>query len=113
MYIIVARKNTSDVLYDVLNNYHSKIKLIIKTNPQRFLNTEITYINDTIEAQVHRKKTKIPIPWTSTIHKKYKKNFIQTELYHAKRISSNLTSEVTVIRNKFESAGYPKRFVNV
>ena len=28
------------------------------------------------------------------------------------QISSNFTSEVTVIRNKFESAGYPKRFVN-
>ena len=101
------------MLYDVLNNYHSKIKLIIKTNPQRFLNTEITYINDTIETRVHRKKTKIPIPWTSNIHKRYKKNSIKAESYRAKRISSNLTSEVTVIRNKFESAGYPKRFVNV
>ena len=28
------------------------------------------------------------------------------------QISSNFTSEVTVIRNKFESAGYPKCFVN-
>ena len=74
MYIIVAEKNTSHVLYDVLNNYHSKIKLIIKTSPQRFLDTEIIYINDTIETPVHRKKTKTPIPWTSNIHKRYKKN---------------------------------------
>ena len=36
----------------------------------------------------------------------------KTELYRAKQISSNFTSEVTLIRNKFESAGYPKRFVN-
>ena len=58
MYTIVAEKNTSDVLYDLLNNYHSKIKLIIKTSPQRFLDTEIIYINDTIETRVHRKKKK-------------------------------------------------------
>ena len=30
------QKNTSDVLYDALNNYHPKIKLTIETNPQRF-----------------------------------------------------------------------------
>ena len=58
MYTIVAENNTSDVLYDLLNNYHSKIKLIIKTSPQRFLDTEIIYINDTIETRVHRKKKK-------------------------------------------------------
>ena len=51
-------------------------------------------------------------PWTSNISKRYKRNSIKTELYRAKRISSNFTSEVAVIRNKFESAGYPKRFVN-
>ena len=37
------------MLYDVLNSYHPKIKLTIKTNPQRFLDTEIKHINGTIE----------------------------------------------------------------
>ena len=106
------QKNTCDVLCNAINNYHPKIKLTIETNPQRFLDTEITHINGTIETRVHRKKTKLPIPWTSNIPKRYKRNSIKTELYRAKRISSNFTSEVTVIRNKFESAGYPKRFVN-
>ena len=106
------QKNTSDVLYDALNNYHPKIKLTIETNPLRFLDTEIIHINGTIETKVHRKKTKLPIPWTSNIPKRYKRNSIKTELYRAKQISSNFASEVTVIRNKFESAGYPKRFVN-
>ena len=106
------QKNTSDVLYDALNNYHPKIKLTIETNPQRFSDTEIIHINGTIETKVHRKKTKLPIPWTSNISKRYKRNSIKTELYRAKRISSKFASEVTVIRNKFESAGYPKRFVN-
>ena len=107
-----CQKNTSDALYDALNNYHPKIKLTIETNPQRLLDTEITHINGTKETRVHRKKTKSPIPWTSNIPKRYKINSIKTELYRAKPISSNFTSEVTVIRNKFKSAGYPKRFVN-
>ena len=106
--------NTRDVLYDALNNYHPKIKLTIETNPQKFLDTEITYINGTIETRVHRKKTKLPIPWTSNIPKRYKRNSsIKTKLYRAKRISSNFTSEVTVIKNKFESSGYPRSFVNI
>ena len=66
------QKNTSDVLYDALNNYHAKIKLTIETNSQRFLDTEIIHINGTIETKVHRKKTKLPIPWTSNIPKRYK-----------------------------------------
>ena len=87
MYIIVTGKNTSDVLYDVLNNYHAKIKLIIKTSPERFLGKEIMYINDTTETRVHRKKTKMPIPWTSNIHKRYKKtplrqNYIMQNEFH-------------------------------
>ena len=106
------QENTCDALYNAINNYHPKIKLTIETNPQRFLDTEITHINGTIETRVHRKKTKLPIPWTSNIPKRYMRNSIKTELYRAKRISSIFTSEVTVIRNKFESAGYPKRFVN-
>ena len=109
---IRRQKNTCNVLYNAINNYNPKIKLTIETNPQRFLDTGTTHINGTIETRVHRKKTKLPIPWTSNIPKRYNRNSIKTELYRAKRISSNFTSEVTVIRNKFESAGYPKRFVN-
>ena len=65
-----------------------------------------------IETQVHRKKTKLPIPWTSKIPKMYKGNTIKAELYQAKAISSNFKNKVTLIRNKFKSAGYPMRFVN-
>ena len=45
------QKNTCDVLYNAINNYHPKIKLTIETNPQRFLDTEITHINGTIETR--------------------------------------------------------------
>ena len=65
-----------------------------------------------IETWVHRKKTKLPTPWTSNIPKRYKQNAIETELYQAKCISSNFTNEVTLIRNKFKSAGYPMHFVS-
>ena len=64
------------------------------------------------ETRVHRKKTKLPTPWTSNIPKRYKRNTIKAELYRAKRILSNFTNEVILIRNKFKSAGYPMRFVN-
>ena len=65
-----------------------------------------------IETQVHNKKTKLTTLWTSNIPKRHKWNTIKAELYRAKRISLNFTIEVTLIRNKFKSAGYPMRFVN-
>ena len=34
-----------------------------------------------IETQVHRKKTKLPTPWTSNIPELYKPNNIKAELY--------------------------------
>ena len=60
-----------------------------------------------IETWVHRKKIKIPTPWTSNIPKRCKCNTIKAELSRAKRISSNFTNEVKLIRNK-----NPIRFVN-
>ena len=65
-----------------------------------------------IETRVHRKKTKLPTPLTSNIPKRYKRNTIKGELYRTKCISSNFTNEVALIRNKFNTAGYPMRFVN-
>ena len=48
------QKNTCDVLYGAISNYHPTIKLTIETIPQRFLDTEITHINGAIETRVHR-----------------------------------------------------------
>ena len=78
------QKNTSDVLYDALNNYHPQMKLTIETKQKRFLDTEIIHINGTIETRVHRRKTKLLIPWTSNIPKRYKRNSVKTELYRVK-----------------------------
>ena len=38
-----------------------------------------------IETRVHKKKTKLPTPWTSNISKRYKRNTIKAELYRANR----------------------------
>ena len=65
-----------------------------------------------IKTWVHRKKTKLLTPWTSNIPKRYKRNNIKAELYRGKCASSNFTNEVTLIRNKFKSAGCRMRFVN-
>ena len=105
-------KNTVDELYDGLSNYHAKVKLTIETIPLKFVDTEIIHNNDIIETWVHSKKTKLPTRWTSNIPRRYKRNTIKAELYQAKRISSNFTNEVALIRNQFQSAGSPMHFVN-
>ena len=65
-----------------------------------------------IQTWAHRNKTKLPTPWTFNIPKRYKKNTIKSELYEATRISSNLTSEIILIKYNFKLAGYPMRFLN-
>ena len=95
-----------------MNNYHPKLKLTIEVNPRKFLDTEIINDNGFIETRVHRKKTKLPIPWMSKIPKRYKRDSINTDLYRAKRISSNFENELIIIRNKFKLAGYPQRFTD-
>ena len=62
-----------------------------------------------IETQVHRKKTKLPTPWTSNIPKRHA---IKAELYWAKCVSSNFTNEISLIENKSKLAGYLMCFVN-
>ena len=75
------KKNSVDKLYDGLNNYHPKVKLTVETNPLRFLDAEIIHNNVMIETRVHRRKIKLPTPWTSNIPKNYKRNTIKAELY--------------------------------
>ena len=105
------QKNTVDKLYDGLNNCHLKVKLTIGINPLKFLDTEIIRNNGIIETREHRKKIKLPPPWISNIPKRYKRNTIKAELYQPKRISSNFKTELTLVRNKFKSAGYPMGFL--
>ena len=92
------QKNTVNKLYDGLNNYRSKVKLTIETNPLRFLDIETIHNNGMIETRINKKKTKFPTPWTSNITKRDKRNTIKAELHRAKRISSNFINEVKLIK---------------
>ena len=47
-----------NVLFDRLRGYHPNIKLTIEVNPNKFLDTKLTNINDTYKFNVYRKNTK-------------------------------------------------------
>ena len=79
-------------LYDGLKKYHSQVKLTFEINPLRFLDTEIIHNNSMIETQVHKKKNKLPTPWTCKVPKRYEWNNIKARLYQ-KHISTNFTNE--------------------
>ena len=76
------------------------------------MNTSLIHSYGILEIQVNRKKTKLLIPWESTIPKILIRNTIKTELQRVKRIPSNFVNEITLTRSKFKTAGYPICFIN-
>ena len=106
------KKHEEDLLFKKLNNYHPKIKLTIEINPPKFLDTEIIILNNEVVTSVHRKESKLPVPWESKVPKHYKRNTLLGELHRAKRISSNFQKEVKNIKEKFSKANFPRRFIN-
>ena len=101
------KKGIHDNLYEKLNNYHPNIKLRIEINPSKFLDNEIIDSEGATETKVYRKTTKLPVPWASNIRKRYKRNIINTDLYRAKPIASNLDNELVIIKKKFLAADHP------
>ena len=87
-------------------------RLTIEINPNKFLDTEIIEKKGAIETKVYTKSTKLPVPWSSSIPKRYKRNTINTDLYRAKRIATNLDNELVIIKKRFLAADYPHRFIN-
>ena len=61
---------------------------------------------------VHRKESKLPVPWESKVPKHYKRNTLLGELHRAKKISSNFQKEVKNNKEKFNKANFPLRFIN-
>ena len=106
------KKHEEDLLFKKLNNYHPKIKLIIEINPPKFLHTEITILNNEVVTSVHRKESKLPVPWEFKVPKHYKRKTLLGELHHAKMISSNFQKEVKNIKEKFGKGNFPRRFIN-
>ena len=106
------KKHEEDLLFKKLNDYHPKIKLTIEINPPKFLETEIIILNNEVVTSVHRKESKLPVPWESKVPKHYKRNTLLGELHRAKKISSNFQKEVKNIKEKFNKANFPLRFIN-
>ena len=74
--IYSRRKKGDDYLFNQMNSYHPNIKLTIELSPSKFLDTKLTNISGIYKFNVHRKQTKLPIPWTSKVPKRYKCNTI-------------------------------------
>ena len=104
-------KNQPDKLFGKLNNYHPNIKLTIKVNPSKFLDTEIMIKNGIIETSVPVKESKIPNHWSSAVTKKYKRNAILGDLHRAHKISSNFELEKQRIKKKYLSVNFPYNIV--
>ena len=110
--IYSTRKLGDNVLFDLLNSYHPNIKLAIAVNPSKFFDTKLTNINGTYKFNVYWKNTKLPSPWTSKTPNRCKRNTINGDLHHSKRISSNFDEEIHLIKEKFMKADYPLPFIN-
>ena len=106
------KKHEEDLLFKKLNNYRPKIKLTIEINPPKLLDTEIIISNNEVVKSVHRKESKLPVPWESNVPKHYKRNSLLGELHRAKKISSNFQEEVKNIKEKFSKANFLLRFIN-
>ena len=87
-----------DLSFKKDNNYHPKIKLTIEINPPKFLDTEIIISNNEVVTSVHRKESKLPVPWESKVPKHYKRNSLLGELHRAKKISLDFQKEVKNIK---------------
>ena len=68
---------------------YMKDLIIIQTNPNKFLDTEIIENKGAIETNVYRMATKLPVPLASNIPEGNKRNTINTDLHRAKRIATN------------------------
>ena len=106
------KKNVPDELCFRLDNYHRNIKLTIEISPVKFLDTKLVNLNGKIEIKVYRKLNKLPVPWSSNIPKRYKRNVINGDLHRAKRIATDFDKEIVQIKEKFLAANFPPRFIN-
>ena len=105
-------KDVPDKLFESMNSYHDRMKFTIEISPDKFLDTKLVIENGIYTTEVYRKPMKYPVPWSSQIPKRYKRNTVNGDLYRSQRISNNFPKEVTEIRKKFLKANYPIRFIN-
>ena len=107
------KRNTQDLLLQKMSSYHPKINFTVEKNPSSFLDTSLLVNSDGIcTTRVYRKPNKVPLHWFSKTPIRYKRNAIIGDLHRSKRISSYYKDEVTLIRRKYLTAGFPERFVD-
>ena len=99
-------------MFKDLNNYHPKLNFTVEVNPVKFLDTRLEFVDGTAVTSVNIKETKLPIPWSSKVPKRYKRNTITGDLHRAQRIGSNFQREINNIKTKYRKADYPPRYVN-
>ena len=104
------KKDADDTLLPKLNAYHPKIRFTVEKNLNKFLDTKLHLENGNNKTSVNRNK-KMPMHWSSKVPKKIKRNIITNDLHRAKKISTDFNAETKEINQKYEKAGYPKRFV--
>ena len=106
------KKNKNDIFFNALDSFYKNIKLTVEVNPTKFLDTQISrYPDGSLSFKLVHKERKLPIHWTSTIPKQYKKNLINGDLHRANGIGSDLELERNEIRQKYKRAGFPDRFI--
>ena len=78
----------------------------------RLLLLNVFFENTTIRTEGVSNEFKLPVHWSSKIPKRYKRNIINGELHRMREITSDFEEGLTKIREKYNKAGYPIRFVN-
>ena len=78
----------------------------------KLIKIPIFFENNTIRTEVVSNEFKLPVHWSSKIPKRYKRNIINGELHRMREITSDFEEGLTKIREKYNKAGYPIRFVN-
>ena len=47
--------------------------MLIEINPPKFLDTEVIILDNEVATYVHRKESKLPVPWESKVPKHHKR----------------------------------------
>ena len=85
-----------------MNSHDPNIKLIVETNPTRFLDIIFSKnLDGSVMSKVFRKPGKLPTFWNSQIPKRYKRNNVRVDLHHAFKIASDFDAEVQTIALKY------------
>ena len=95
-----------------MNSHHKNTKLIIESNPTRFLDTACSVNPDgSVTTKVFRKPGKFPAFWSSQRPNRYKRNNINSDLHQVFKTASDVDTEVSIIAKKYLDAGYPIGFI--